>query len=69
MELIEYTQVQQSFRRSLEELGTEYIDSVLLHSPERTISRSVEALSALKPFIESGQLKHIGISNICNLEE
>ncbi|CAD6576001.1 MAG: hypothetical protein CYPHOPRED_005845 [Cyphobasidiales sp. Tagirdzhanova-0007] len=62
-------QVQQSFRRSLEELGTEYIDSVLLHSPERTISRSVEALSALKPFIESGQLKHIGISNICNLEE
>lgn len=38
-------QVNQSFRRSLENLGVEYIDSVVLHSPLRTRKVSVSDLA------------------------
>ena len=49
-------------------MQTEYIDSFLLHGPEPMISDSVEALLALKPFLDSGALKQIGISNIYDLK-
>lgn len=41
-------QVNQSFRRSLENLGVEYIDSVVLHSPLRTREVSVSPSPLLR---------------------
>lgn len=56
-----------SFKNSLEELQTDYIDSLVLHSPEPTVKSTFEALVALKPFIDAKQLRYIGISNIYDL--
>ncbi|KAK9899003.1 Aldo/keto reductase [Cystobasidium minutum MCA 4210] len=61
-------QVTASFENSLKELRTTYIDSYLLHGPESTITRNVEALSALKPYLASNKLRYIGISNIYQLQ-
>lgn len=57
-------QVTASFENSLKELQTSYIDSLLLHGPERTVAKTVEALLALKPYLTSKQLRYVGISNI-----
>ncbi|NOT12082.1 MAG: aldo/keto reductase [Methylococcaceae bacterium] len=61
------TQVQQSFKSSLEHLGTSYIDSYLLHGPathlelsddDRQVWRTMESLQ------KSGAIRLLGISNI-----
>ena len=41
---------------------------MLLHSPERTVAKTCDALLALKPFLSEGTLKHVGISNIYSYE-
>jgi len=61
------TQVRQSFDSSLTHLGTEYIDSYVLHAP---ISRrglgaaDWEVWAAMEGFYQSGKTKMIGISNV-----
>lgn len=61
------TQVQQSFDSSLEHLGTDYIDSYVLHGPasrygladeDREVWRAMEALH------EDGRVGALGVSNI-----
>jgi len=61
------TQVEQSFKSSLEHLGVNYIDSYVLHGPfagrgisaeDKDVWRAMEALNA------SGQVKHLGVSNV-----
>lgn len=61
-------QVTSSLENSLKELKTSYIDSLLLHGPESTVAKTVEALLALKPYLASKQLRYAGISNLYNLE-
>ncbi len=61
------TQVRQSFDSSLTHLGTEYVDSYVLHAP---ISRrglgeaDWEVWSAMEGLYQSGKTKMIGISNV-----
>ncbi len=61
------TQVRQSFESSLAHLGTEYVDSYVLHAP---ISRrglgaaDWEVWAAMEGLYQSGKTKMIGISNI-----
>jgi len=61
------TQVRQSFDSSLIHLGTEYIDSYVLHAP---ISRrglgaaDWEVWAAMEGLYQSGKTKLIGISNV-----
>ena len=61
------TQVRQSFDSSLTHLGTEYIDSYVLHAP---ISRrglgeaDWEVWPAMEGLYQSGKTKMIGISNV-----
>jgi diketogulonate reductase-like aldo/keto reductase len=61
------TQVEQSFASSLEHLGTDYIDSYVLHGPasrygladeDREVWRAMEALH------EDGRVGALGVSNI-----
>ena len=61
--------VKSSFERSLSNLGTDYIDLMLLHFPV-TIFRK-KAWGALEDLYDSGQIKSIGVSNytIKHLEE
>ena len=61
------TQVEQSFARSLEHLGTEYIDSYLLHGPTQRIGLTPDdwaAWRAMEVIHDSGQARVLGISNV-----
>jgi diketogulonate reductase-like aldo/keto reductase len=61
------TQVRQSFDSSLTHLGTEYVDSYVLHGPHQR--RGVgeadwEVWAAMEGLYQSGKTKMIGISNV-----
>lgn len=58
------TQVQQSIEKSLLNLQTEYIDSLLLHSPLKNLEETMKVWKVLETYHLKGVLKQIGISNI-----
>jgi diketogulonate reductase-like aldo/keto reductase len=61
------TQVRQSFDSSLIHLGTDYVDSYVLHAPfsRRGLSEADwEVWAAMEGLYQSGKTKMIGISNV-----
>ncbi|GBE80564.1 NADPH-dependent conjugated polyketone reductase C2 [Sparassis crispa] len=56
-------QVESSVMQSLANLGTSYVDSVLLHSPLDTMPHTLAAWRALMALQDSGKVKEIGICN------
>jgi diketogulonate reductase-like aldo/keto reductase len=61
------TQVEQSFASSLEHLGTEAIDSYLLHGPTGQAglaSADWEAWQAMEAIHDSGRARLLGVSNV-----
>lgn len=50
--------------RSLANLGIEYIDSVVLHSPLRTKADTLTAYRTLEGFCDEGKIGALGVSNI-----
>ena len=60
-------QVRQSFALSLHNLGTNYVDALLLHSPAQTINETTSILTVLREFKDKGQVQYLGISNIYSL--
>jgi diketogulonate reductase-like aldo/keto reductase len=61
------TQVRQSFDSSLTHLGTEYVDSYVLHGPHQRRGLGEadwEVWAAMEVLYQSGQTKMIGISNV-----
>lgn len=56
-------QVKQSFKRSLKNLKTSYVDSYILHSPLNNLERTLEAWKVLCSLQDQGFAKHIGVSN------
>lgn len=61
------TQVSQSFASSLEHLGTDYLDSYLLHGPStrgRLQAADIAAWRALETLATSGRTRFIGVSNV-----
>jgi len=61
------TQIEQSLEVSLKNLGTSYVDSLVLHGPMRTEERTLEAWKVLEGFINEGKVKQIGMSNCYSL--
>jgi diketogulonate reductase-like aldo/keto reductase len=60
-------QVEQSFASSLEHLGTERIDSYVLHGPSRArglAQADWEAWQAMEAIQESGRARLLGVSNV-----
>ena len=60
-------QVEQSLARSLEHLGVDYVDSLLLHGPSRGDGLGPadrEAWKALETAHESGRARLLGVSNV-----
>jgi 2,5-diketo-D-gluconate reductase A len=52
-----------AFDRTLEALGTDYVDLFLIHWPLPTVSNFVETWKAMEDFYRSGRAKAIGVSN------
>ncbi len=62
-----FAQVQQSFELSLEHLGTDFVDSYVLHGPSRRAGLGPadwEAWSAMEAIAASGRAKALGVSNV-----
>ncbi|MCB9748760.1 MAG: aldo/keto reductase [Myxococcales bacterium] len=61
------TQVAQSFASSLEHLGTTYLDSLVLHGPERSRGLTVDdwrVWRAMEQLQERGAVRLLGVSNV-----
>lgn len=57
------TQIRQSLEKSLSNLKTTYIDSLVLHSPFRTLEETLQAWKVFESFVEEGKVKRLGLSN------
>jgi diketogulonate reductase-like aldo/keto reductase len=60
-------QVEQSFASSLEHLGTERIDSYVLHGPTQRVGLAAadwEAWRAMEALHDSGRARLLGVSNV-----
>jgi len=58
----QYDDVLSSFADSLERLGTEYVDLLLIHAPSRSVPVE-ETIKAMNHLQEDGTVQHIGVSN------
>jgi diketogulonate reductase-like aldo/keto reductase len=59
-------QIAQSVAASLKNLQTDYLDCVLLHSPMPTMTQTQSAWRTLETFVDTGQVRQLGISNCYN---
>jgi diketogulonate reductase-like aldo/keto reductase len=62
-------QIQQSFAVSLRNLGTDYLDCLVLHSPLPSAKQTLEAWSAMESLVDSGGVRQLGISNCYGLKQ
>lgn len=56
-------QVAQSFESSLRNLGTDYVDALILHSPVRGADKLAEVWGAMERLLGEGRIRQLGISN------
>ena len=56
-------QVRQSVAVSLENLRTDYIDSLVLHSPLPTVEQTMEVWREFETYVDAGTVRQLGISN------
>ncbi|PHJ19479.1 aldo keto reductase family oxidoreductase, partial [Cystoisospora suis] len=52
---------------SLKNLGVEYLDSLLLHSPLRSLEKTIEAWRCFEEAVDEGLVRFIGLSNCSDL--
>ena len=61
------TQVMQSFETSLQNLQTDYLDSLVLHSALFPFARLLEVWRAMESIVNNGGSRQLGISNCYDL--
>ena len=59
-------QILKSFSVSQKNLHTNYLDSLVLHSPIRNFETTLEAWRTMESLVKEGKVKQIGISNCYN---
>lgn len=57
-------QVKSSVETSLRQLGVDYLDGLLLHSPLPTFEENKQAWKTLESFVSANRIRNLGISNI-----
>ncbi len=62
------SQVAQSFETSKKNLKTQYVDSLILHSPVAPHALLMKAWSAMETIQKAGEARQLGISNCYNTE-
>lgn len=60
-------QVRESLNVSLSNLGTEYLDSLVLHSPMRTFDSTARVWRVFEEFVAEGRVRALGLSNTYDL--
>lgn len=60
-------QIEQSCQRSLDNLGCNYLDALILHTPLPTLAETLEPWSAMEAIAQSGDAQQLGISNCHHL--
>lgn len=60
-------QVEQSFQASLQNLQTDYLDCLVLHSPLSSSQQTYEVWHAMESLVDKGGVKQLGISNCYDL--
>jgi diketogulonate reductase-like aldo/keto reductase len=61
-------QVQQSLAVSLKNLKTDYLDSLVMHSPMDTLEETMVVWRVMESFVDSGKVLRLGISNCYEYE-
>jgi diketogulonate reductase-like aldo/keto reductase len=61
-------QVEESFQNSLNNLRTDYLDCLILHSPLATERELMEVWQAMESIFDKGLVRQLGISNCYRLE-
>lgn len=61
-------QVKQSLATSLRNLRTDYLDCLVLHSPIADAQSATEVWETMESFVDSRQVKRLGISNCYSVE-
>jgi len=61
-------QVHQSFAQTLKNLKTNYVDSLVLHSPLDTHEQTMDVWSVFEEFYSQGKVKVLGISNLYSIK-
>ena len=61
-------QVLQSLETSLKNLQTDYIDSLVMHSPMRTYNDTILVWRVFESFVNAGKVRQLGISNCYDLK-
>jgi len=61
-------QVEQSLAKSLENLQTSYLDSLVLHSPMPTFENTMTVWRTFESFVDNGKVRQLGISNCYDKE-
>jgi diketogulonate reductase-like aldo/keto reductase len=62
-------QVAQSLAASLQNLGTDYIDSLVLHSPLATHELTMRAWRVMEGAVRAGSARTLGVSNLKSLSQ
>ena len=58
-----YENVKSAFTRTLEKLGTEYLDAYLIHWPNMNPEINLETWQAMEELYSQGKIKALGLSN------
>ena len=61
--------MEQSFAKSLENLRTDYLDALVLHSPLRKFDDTMIVWKMFESFVDSGKVKVLGISNCYDINK
>mmetsp|Transcript_34858 Transcript_34858/g.71136 ORF Transcript_34858/g.71136 Transcript_34858/m.71136 type:complete len:360 (-) Transcript_34858:41-1120(-) len=62
LEMLE-EQVEQSLAKSLENLQSDYIDSLVMHSPMRSYEETLRVWRVFESFVEENKVRQLGLAN------